>query len=523
MKKTCEICGEEFDGTKNQRICHNKIHTRICEVCGKEFIVNTKNIDKTTCSRDCTFIKKYGGNPFQSDSVKSKIKETNLRKYGVENVMSLDSTKSKIRATSIERYGVDNPMKSDSVKFKSKESSLSKYGVSHPKKSEEVKRRCEKSLVEKYGVRNVFQLDEVKSKIRDTNLSRYGVEIPTKSDIVKDKTKSTCIERYDNESYIGSEDYFNKTISTNTDKYGVPFYCMTDHCRKSANVISKINLRFGELLEKNNIEYEYECRLGNYSYDLHIINSNILIEIDPTYTHNSLYGFKSKDPIPNDYHMNKSLNARLSGFRCIHIFDWDNWNKLVEIINNNKNIIYARKCEILELSKNECDRFINDNHLQSTCRGQSVRIGLYYNSELVQVITFGKPRYNKNYQYELLRLCTKLDTLVVGGANRLFNYFIRNYDPDSIISYCDEAKFEGTIYERLGFKYKKTTLPRRIWSKGNKMITDNLLNQRGYDQLFGTNYGKGTSNENLMIDNGWLPIYDCGQGVYSYISENCGC
>lgn len=68
----------------------------------------------------------------------------------------------------------------------------------------------------------------------------------------------------------------------------------------------------------------------------------------------------------------------------------------------------------------------------------------------------------------------------------------------------------------------KTTLPRRIWSKGNKMITDNLLNQRGYDQLFSTNYGKGTSNESLMINNGWLPIYDCGQGVYSYISENRG-
>ena len=33
---------------------------------------------------------------------------------------------------------------------------------------------------------------------------------------------------------------------------------------------------------------------------------------------------------------------------------------------------------------------------------------------------------------------------------------------------------------------------------------------------FGTNYGKGTSNEQLMLDNGWLPVYDCGQAVYEF-------
>lgn len=49
------------------------------------------------------------------------------------------------------------------------------------------------------------------------------------------------------------------------------------------------------------------------------------------------------------------------------------------------------------------------------------------------------------------------------------------------------------------------------------MITNNLLLQRGYDQLFGTDFGKGTSNEQLMIENGWLPVYDCGQVVYQYI------
>ena len=65
----------------------------------------------------------------------------------------------------------------------------------------------------------------------------------------------------------------------------------------------------------------------------------------------------------------------------------------------------------------------------------------------------------------------------------------------------------------------RDTKPNNIWSKGRRKITDNLLRQRGYDQLFNTSFGKGTSNEELMIKDNWLPVYDCGQGVFEYRKE----
>ena len=65
-------------------------------------------------------------------------------------------------------------------------------------------------------------------------------------------------------------------------------------------------------------------------------------------------------------------------------------------------------------------------------------------------------------------------------------------------------------------KFLTWTEPQEIWSKGTQKITANLLRARGYDQLFGTNYGKGTSNDQLMLEHGWLPVYDCGQKVYVY-------
>ena len=70
-------------------------------------------------------------------------------------------------------------------------------------------------------------------------------------------------------------------------------------------------------------------------------------------------------------------------------------------------------------------------------------------------MTFGKPRYNKKYDYELIRYCSSKN--IVGGVEKLFNYFLKNIEFNIIISYCDLSKFEGNTYIKLGFK--KTTKP----------------------------------------------------------------
>ena len=47
---------------------------------------------------------------------------------------------------------------------------------------------------------------------------------------------------------------------------------------------------------------------------------------------------------------------------------------------------------------------------------------------------------------------------------------------------------------------RKNITPSKHWYHLNskRHITDNLLRQRGYDQLFNTNYGKNTSNKDLI-------------------------
>ena len=312
----------------------------------------------------------------------------------------------------------------------------------------------------------------------------------------------------------------SKFISTCQEKYGVNYPCLLDEAQKAqGEIISKINRQFCELLKENSINYTLEKRFVNTSFDIELPKQNILIEIDPTYTHTVIgnhYNNWQYNEKMIEYHLNKTNIAIQNGYHCIHIWDWDNWNKILQLIKP-KQKLYARKLQLKEIDKKEANIFINSYHLQNNCYGNQINLGLFDNDQLVQIMTFGKPRYNKNYQYELLRLCSHSDYMIVGGAEKLFKHFITKYKPESIISYCDVSKFIGNVYEHLDMTLKQQTKPTKIWSKGKNYVTDALLRQRGYDQLFKTNYGKGTSNEELMLSNNWKPIYDCGQKVFEWI------
>lgn len=391
--------------------------------------------------------------------------------------------------------------------------------------NKEIWRKAKQTCLKKYGTKYPQNLEESKIKQKETLMKKYGVDNPMKVPKFKEKIKDTFLKKYGCTSILGLPEIQEKIKETNLKKYGVPYACMRKECREAnKGVISKINISISKLLNKNNIKNKLEFNLNNYSYDIKILDSNVLLEINPTYTHNSTntcwFNKHKKEPLNKNYHYDKTLNAKENGYRCIHIWDWDNIYKIINMLKS-KEKIYARKCEIYEISEKDCNDFLNENHLQGTCKGQKIKLGLYYLGKLVQVMTFGKPRYNKKYEYELIRLCSNSRYAIIGGTEKLFKYFIEHYNPNAIISYCDNSKFDGEIYNKLNFKLLDYGKPSKHWynSKTKKHITDNLLRQRGYDQLFKTNYGKGTSNKKLMIENGFVEIYDSGQSIYIWEKE----
>lgn len=129
----------------------------------------------TKCTRKKTNLLKFGcENPFQSQTVKNKIKETTLDRYGVDNVNKLKSVRdkisnsrdeptiqSKIKETFIKKYGVDNPQKVESIRAKTTETCFQKYGKSFYNRT-----KFEETMIERYGVKNALQIEGMQSHSR---------------------------------------------------------------------------------------------------------------------------------------------------------------------------------------------------------------------------------------------------------------------------------------------------------------------------------------------------------------------
>ena len=280
---------------------------------------------------------------------------------------------------------------------------------------------------------------------------------------------------------------------------------------------SQPNLQFKKLLEDYKIDFEREYCLDKKFFDFKI--GEILIEVNPTFTHNSTFTpFEYNRPLSKIYHKTKTEIANNHNFKCIHIFDWDDKNKIINLLANNQKTIYGRLCSIKEIDKETSDEFLIKYHLQGTAKS-TIKLGLFYKNELVSVMTFGKPRYNKNYEYELIRYCS--NAKVVGGAEKLFKYFIETYEPNSIISYCDLSKFSGNTYNKLNFKLLRKTAPSKHWYnvRTKEHYTDALLRQQGFSRLIHHCDAKDdnlviSNNRDLMIQAGFVEIYDCGQATY---------
>lgn len=491
-KLNCKYCNKEFELSNKQEV---------------EYIRCLKNNTKKNffCSKSCAAC---FNNKFRKTKADSKVRDEFGRfvpdaKTTVIGKCAQCGKNFELKPAQLERY------KKNLNVFCSKSCSA-KYSNAH-RTSEWLEHR-EDTYEYKYGDRKYVNKEAISTSVKllYENKDDYGFFSKSYNQIMLSKyntiniansewLKQHNLDKYGTEYYFQSDDYKNKM----SEKYN----SIEDYHSK----VSKLNKKFVEMLKDNNINCSVEKYVSGFYYDIEF--NGILIEINPTVTHNTITSIFNHKPIKCDYHYLKSKNAWDNNFRCIHIFDWDDKEKIINILCN-KTKIYARNCKIVELSNEDITQFLNKYHLQNTCQGQVIRLGLYYKNELVQVMTFGKPRYNKNYEWELLRLCSKFEYKVIGGSEKLFSYFIKTYKPKSIISYCDLSKFTGEVYERLGFKHKNNTKPAKHWSRDDRQITDNLLRQRGYDQLFRANYGKGTLNEQLMLENGWLPVYDCGQGVF---------
>ena len=249
--------------------------------------------------------------------------------------------------------------------------------------------------------------------------------------------------------------------------------------------------------------------------DIFIPSKKLAIEYNGLHWHSELY----KD---DNYHLNKTQECEKQGIQVIHIFE-DEWldkkdivkSRLMNILGLTPNKIYARKTEIREVSPKDAKQFIDENHLQGNVNAK-IKLGLYYNNELVSIMTFGSLRNtlgnkSKEKEYELYRFCNKINTSVIGGADKLLKHFIKTYEPKQIISYADRRWSQGGLYQKLGFQFIHNSPKSFSYIINNKRefrfkYRKDVLIKQGFDP-------NKTARE-IMLNRKLYRIYDCGSKKY---------
>lgn len=475
-----------------------------------------------------------------------KSKQTRLKKYGNENYVNIE----KIKQTNLTRYGFEFILQSPDIRKRIEQTCLEKYGYKQIMQSPDFREKIEQINLDKYGHKCVLSNMDVQNKIKSTMLQRYGVIHPIQSTEIKEKILHTCEERYgrhrasqshiSNESYnIISNEYLFKNFIINIDYVNRTPYKLAQLLEINQGLINVYIRKYDCQHLINYKASHYEQDIQSYFNDLHVYTFlrdrktikpqemdlfipefNFGIEFNGNYYHcvNSLNKIEDINKRGNElYHQNKSLKAKEKGIFIYHIFEYE-WNderkreiiksQLRNLCHKNENKIYARNCEIKEVKDNKLIRqFLDENHLQGY-RSSKIKLGLFYNDELVSLMTFGKPYLSKSnkYEWELYRFCNKLNTSVIGGFNKLFKYFIKNYNPQSILTYSDFAKGNGNVYEKIGFKQLELTKPNYVWWNKDEILTRYQTQMK--DEV------------KVMEEQGFLRIFDCGNYKWVWNKEN---
>lgn len=243
--------------------------------------------------------------------------------------------------------------------------------------------------------------------------------------------------------------------------------------------------------------------------DIVILDKKIAIEYCGEYWHSETYGQK-----PRNYHLQKLEMCEKSGYTLLTIFEneWKNKKEIVKSIIKHKLgqtgvKIYARDTIFKQIEYKDVKNFEQTNHIQGT-RPANKYYGLFHGNELVMSISLGKSRFNKKYEYEIIRLCSKLNTIVVGGFSKLLYHI----GEKNIITYADLRYGTGKVYEQAGFTLLNRSTP-NYWyfdKKNSKELFSRLKFQK--HKIPNCDMSK-TEYEN-MLSLGYDRIWDCGNNVY---------
>lgn len=487
--------------------------------------------------REDTIKEKYGvANVFQNEDIKRKSANTIKEKYGVDNIMKLDEYKN-----TVDYSGVESSIIIDYVERGMSLNKLtSKWNIGKPKlneilKSNGIEIRPHSYISDKARcvLNDRDQLQKMYTEYSSTQpiaaelgvtkqcvlkyLKKHEIEIVKSWDLTKYYSQDQYTLLNDPEWMEAQYKLYGATTISN--ELDVCVETVLNYLRKHGIKIrpgTKISAEEHKLVQFIKSNYEGEIVTNTkeiippFELDIYLPELKLAIEVNGIYWHSEIAGKKNRQ-----YHQNKYEMCRRIGVELIQLWDHeinDNFEVISSFISNKLRVskrVYARKCEILPVGLDEEKTFLNECHLQGY-KSSKYAYGLYHDSTLVAIMTFGSPRFlgSLPYDYELLRFAVKRGYSVVGGASKLLKAFSNEVGKCVIISYSDCRYSQGNLYKTLGFSLQATSDPIYYYTKDYKKLENRMAYQKSkikskFPDQYDPNLTEWQNMQNLGYDRVW--------------------
>lgn len=381
----------------------------------------------------------------EKKEIQEKVKNTFLRKYGVERFSQLDEWKEKTIKKNREKFGKD-----------------------WYSQTEQYRKEFESICKEKYGqdIKNPFQAESVKAVIKDRFYQNFLQRHP---DVIEIKDKTLVCRCPDPDCGLCQD----KTYEISKYIYSNRICKHIDTCTirtPEGEIFSTPErelLKFIQSIYPGQIIENDRSVLVGKELDIFLPELNLAFEFNGVYWHNEFNK-------PKYYHQEKSLECLEMGVQLIHIWE-DDWNCRPDVVKDfiksklhlSEISIGARKCDVRTVSNKDANIFLDRYHIQGKVSGGQ-SLGLYYKDNLVEIMTFGQLRKNmggnpETGHYEIYRVCSKSGYNVQGGFSKLLKYFEDTYNPVKVITYANLDYTYGNVYMKCGFVKDILSGPTYTW------------------------------------------------------------
>ena len=425
--------------------------------------------------------------------------EEHLKKYGVRHSNQRPEVKARIVRTSMERHG-GLGLQSQTIRARVHETNLRKYGTEVPTSNPFIMAKCKATWLKKYGFTNPNQNPEQKMKGLKSSFRRVDVVIGARTFTVQGRSEvqvlHALVERYGADRVLTQfDDEYPRELSWTPDFYvrGRGYYecksiwtlvmpnAVERNREKGRDNVTWLVTYLRSIIRLPRDWYEFP-NLDGLMNELYFRNKN---ETDYSRPYvekieewlsgdrtsgNTVFNNQRKIAVtfvPLFWQDIESMQARkrraeARGWRLIFMYEHvlrlragASRSFLMNLAGNNPDRAGARECVFEERPIGEVRAFFNQNHVQGA-PSSGRALCLSKNGRLRAVAVFnnhvssrGSGRTSLQGRYELTRYASEGN--VPGGMSRLLKKFVADAHPSSIVSYSDSNLFSGASYAQLGF------------------------------------------------------------------------